>query len=274
MQKQGWIKGVISGALVTGLVLGSVGLVSATSNSTSSEQGSAKPSLERRIPGGSGHGHAMGMNMDLSSLVEDGIINSAESTAIQSKIDELKADRQAEMEKIQAMTKTERQAYIKDNKPEKIDFLTTLVNEGIISSAQAEAIQNAKQTKNQQGMQTRLKEILSSLVEKGTINAEQSELILTSLPAQQKDQKADMEDFKAMTKAERQAYIQQNPREKISPLADLVTAGSITQAQADAVMQAIPGHHGADGEGRGEGQGPGSGKAPVDNSDTRTNGND
>ncbi len=269
MQKQGWIKGVISCALVGGLLLGSVGLVSADSNNSDSEQSSTKPSIERRMPGGPGHGLGIGMNLDLDSLVEEGIISSAESTAIQSKIDELRAERQAEMEKVQALNKTERKAYLEENKPPQTDFLTTLVNEGTISSARAEAIQDAMQTKRQQEMQSRFNTILSSLVAKGTINAEQSELILNSMPAQNKDQKPAMKNFKAMTEAERQARVNSCP--KISPLADLVTAGSITQDQADAVIQALPGHQGADRDGRGEGQGPA--KFRADNQRMRTNSN-
>ncbi len=288
MQKQRFIKGVLSGALVGALMLGTVGLVSATTDSSSSDQSSnTKSSIECKMPRGPGHG--MGMELDLTSLVTNGIITNAESTSIQTKIDELNADRKAEMEKVQAMTETEREAYFKAKQTtatEKTDFLTTLVNENIISSGTADAIRTATQAQKQKEQQARLTEGLSSLVDKGTITSAQSKLILAELRAQQTDRQAEMEKVKAMTETEREAYFKANTTEKANFLADLVTAGTITQVQADAVRTVVggpnragkggstPDRNGQAGHGKGMGHGGGIGTGPANSSTTQTNTND
>ena len=287
MRKQRLMKGIISGALVGGLLLGSVGLVAATTDSSSSDQSSnTKSSIECKMPGGPGNGHGCGMDLDLTSLVEDGIITSAESTAIQTKMDALDATRKAEMEKVKAMTETERKAYFKAKQTaatEKTDLLTTLVNENIISNDTAESIRTAMQAQRKQEQQTRLTEGLSSLVDKGTITSAQSELILAELQAKQTERQAEMEKVKAMTETEREAYFKANKTEKASLLADLVTAGTITQEQADAVSTVIGGPNGAGkggpapdgtgqaGPGKGMGHGGGMGRGPANSSTTKTN---
>ena len=73
-----------------------------------------------------------------------------------------------------------------------------------------------------------------------------------ALKEEQTERQTEMEKVKAMTADERQAYFQENKPEQNSCLADLVTAGTITQEQADAVQKAIGGS-------RGEGRGPADG---------------
>jgi hypothetical protein len=205
---------------------------------------------------GMGMEKGMGMNLDLAALVEDNVISSEESEAIQAKIDALKTERQAEMDKIKAMTAEERQAYFASKKAEtnesnvKTDFLTTLVNENIISSDTADAIREAQQTQREEAMQNRLTEGLTALVDDKTITSEQSDAILAALKEEQAARQAEMEKVKAMTEEERQIYFQENKPVHDNCLADLVTAGTITQDQADAVQKAIGGS-------RGEGRGPG-----------------
>ena len=273
MIKKPWMKGVITGALLGGLILGSVGIVYASSDSSSTNGVSGlKAAVQSMMSGGRGHGSGMGMDLDLATLVKDSVITSAESTAIQTKIDALNASRKAEMDKVKAMTKTDRDAYFKANqtaKTEKTDLLTTLVNENIISSDKADAIRTAMQTQRQQEQQTRLTEGLSGLVTAGTITQAQSDAILAKFEAQQTARQAEMDKVKAMTETEREAYFKANTPEKDSLLADLVTAGTITQAQADAVQTAIGGPGGADKGDRGHGGGMGRG--PANNSTKQTN---
>jgi hypothetical protein len=279
MIKKPWMKGVITGALLGGLILGSVGIVYASSDSSSTNGVSGlKAAVQSMMPGGRGHGSGMGMDLDLATLVKDGVITSAESTAIQTKIDALEASRKAEMDKVKAMTKAERDAYFKANqtnkniKFEKTDLLTTLVNEKIISSEKADAIRTANQAQRQQEQQTRLTEGLSTLVDKGTITSAQSELIMTKLQAQQTERQAEMDKVKTMTETERQAYFKANTPAKDSLLADLVTAGTITQTQVDAVKTVIGGPHGADKGDRGHGgSGEGMCRGPANSSTTQTN---
>jgi hypothetical protein len=281
MIKKPWMKGIVTGALLGGLILGSVGLVSASSDSSSTTNDStSKAAVQCKVPGGRGHGP--GMDLNLATLVKNGVITSTESTAIQTKIDALDASRKAEMDKVKAMTKTERDAYFKTNqtnKFEKTGLLATLVNEKIISSDKASAIRTAMQALRQQEQQTRITEGLSGLVDKGTITSAQSEIILTKLEAQHTARQAKMDKVKAMTETERNAYFKANPPEKANLLADLVTAGTITQAQAEAVKTVIGGPGGAQkGDrghggppGRGMGHGGGMGRGPANGSTTQTN---
>jgi len=263
MNKRPWLKTVVAGALLGGLLLGSVGFAyAADSNSVSTAVDNVKSKIQSMMPGGRGHGpgmgmeKGMGMNLDLAALVADGVITSEESEAIQTKIDALKTERQTEMDKIKAMTDEERQAYFKSKKAAtnesnvKTDFLTTLVNEDIISSDTADAIREAQQAQREEAMQNRLTEGLTTLVNDKTITSEQSEAIMAALKEEQTERQTEMEKVKAMTADERQAYFQENKPEQNSCLADLVTAGTITQEQADAVQKAIGGP-------RGEGRGPG-----------------
>jgi hypothetical protein len=284
MIKKPWMKGVITGALLGGLILGSVGIVYASSDSSSTTtDSSSKAAVQCKMPGGreNGLGMGMGMNLDLAALVKDGVITSAESTTIQTKIDALAASRKAEMDKVKAMTQTDRDAYFKANqtaKTGKTDFLTTLVNENIISREEADAIRTAMQAQRQQEQQTRLTEGLSGLVTAGTITQYQSDTILTALEAQQTARQTEMDNVKAKTQTEREAYFKANTPVKDNFLADQVTAGTITQAQADAVKTVIGGPGGADkgdrghgGSGRGMGHGGGMGRGPANSSTTKTN---
>jgi len=282
MNKRPWLKRIVTGALLGGLLLGSVGFAyAADSSSVTTAVDNAKSKIKSMMPGGLGHGPGMGqekgigINLDLEALVTDGVITSEESEAIQTNIDALKAERKAEMDKIKAMTDEERQAYFESKKAEtnesnvKTDFLTTLVNENIISSDTADAIRETQQAQRQEAMQNRLTEGLTTLVNDKTITSEQSDTILAALKEEQAARQAEMEKVKAMTAEERQAYLQENKPEQNSCLADLVTAGTITQDQADAVQKAIGGP-------RGEGRGPGGmghggmGSGPANNNSTQS----
>lgn len=267
MNKRPWLKRFVTGALLGGLLLGSVGFAyAANSSSVADKVGNVKTKFQSMMPGGSGHGHGMmgrgmGMNLNLEALVKDGVITSDESTAIQTKINALQAERQAEMDKIKAMTAEERQAYFQARKiaandldTVKTDFLTTLVNDKIISNDTANAIRGNQQAQRQQEMQSRMTTNMSSLVEDGTITSAQSDAILAAMKEEQTERQAEMEKVKAMTTEEREAYFQANQPTRGNCLAELVSAGTITQEQADAVQQAIGGPRGA---GKGAGRGAG-----------------
>ncbi len=259
--KKGLMTGIMSGALIGGLLLGSVGLVSAAADdSNAKSKSTSKPTLSGKMLRGPGQDMGKGMKLDLTALVDKGIISQDQSTAIQAKMDQLNADRKAEMTKIKAMTAAERQAYMKANKPAKVDLMASLVDSGVITSAQVDAIKAFKQASRQQEMKENQLKSLTALVEKGTITADQSNLIVQKMDQAATERQAEMDKVKDMTPAEAQAYFKANPREKTNPLADLVTAGSLTQAQADAVRQALHGGRGPGGEGRGMENGKGNGK--------------
>lgn len=269
MNKKPWLKKVVTGALLGGLLLGSAGYVwAADSSSVSNTIDNVKTKFQSMMPGGRGHGHGMmggemGMNLNLQTLVGEGVISSDESTAIQAKIDALQAERQADMDKIKAMTAEERQAHFEARKTAaddleavKKDLLTMLVDEKIISSDTADAIRNNQQAQRQEEMQRRTTDQLSALVADGTITSAQSDAILAAIQAEQAERQSEMEKVKAMTAEERQAYFQANQPTRGNDLAVLVSAGTLTQEQADAVQKALGGPRGG-GQGHG-GKGPGN----------------
>lgn len=272
MRKRNWLKSIVAGALLGGLLLGSVGIVYAADNSSASTAlDGVKSKVKSMLPGGHDRGPGMegqrdiGINLDLEALVKDGIITSDESDAIQAKIDEIKAERQAEMDKIKAMTKEERQAYFEskktdaDQKAKKTDMLSSLVEDNIISSDTAAAIRETQQTQRREERQETLTDQLAALVEDGTITADQSDAIVAAMQEQQEKRQAEMEKIKAMSDEEREAYFKDNkPAAPSNFLSELVTAGTITQEQADTVTKAIGGPRG---EGKGHG-GKGFGLGP------------
>lgn len=277
MSKRPWLKKIASAALLGSLLLGSVGIAYAADNDTVADTANkVKSKFNSMMRGGRGHGPGMmgqemglGANLGLDALVQDGVITSDESTAIQNKIDALDAQRQSEISKIQAMTAEERQAYfearktaVADKDAVKTDFLTTLVNEKIISSDKAEAIRTAQQSLRQAEMQDKLNTELTALVDEGTITSAQNDAILAALEAQQKQRQTEMVKVKAMTAEERAAYFKDNRPVCNDCLADLVTAGTITQTQADAVCNVIGGPRG---KGQGNAAGANCGNCPNNN---------
>ncbi|HWQ77076.1 MAG TPA: hypothetical protein VN441_17345 [Syntrophomonas sp.] len=271
MRKRSWLKSIVAGALLGGLLLGSVGIVYAADNSSASTAlDGVKSKLKSMLPGGQDKGPGMegkrdiGINLDLEALVKDGIITSDESDAIQAKIDEMKAERQAAMDKIEGMTKEERQAYFEskqtdaDQKAKKTDMLSSLVEDNIISSDTAAAIREAQQTQRREERQEKLTDKLAALVEDETITADQSDAIVAAMQEQQEKRQAEMEKIKAMSDEKREAYFKENKPATSGFLSELVTAGTITQDQADAVAKTIGGP-GGEGKGHGgKGFGPGS----------------
>lgn len=278
MNKRLLVKRIVVGALLGGLLLGSVGFVYAADSDTAfAAFGNAKTKFKSMMPGGRGHSQVMGMekgmgmHLDLAALVEDKVITSEESAAIQTKIDDLRAEGQAEMDKIKAMTNQERLTYFASKKAEtfksyvKTDFLTILVNENIISSDTADAICKARQTQCQEAMQNRPAQGLAALVDDKTITSEQADAILAALKDEQAARQAEMEKVKAMTEEARQAYFKENKPGQNNCLAALAAAGTITRDQAIAVQKAIGGPLGK-GRGPATGSGcqgvPGGGRGP------------
>ncbi|PKM75885.1 MAG: hypothetical protein CVU90_15315 [Firmicutes bacterium HGW-Firmicutes-15] len=237
------VKKYISGFLIGGLLLGSGAAVLADNDaSPASSQANGTPPIHGPKMPGMQQANPELMVSIYAGLVSDGTLTQAQVDAITAKITQLDADRKAEMEKIKAMTQSERDAYWQGNKPEKTekaDLYTHLVNDGTITSAQAENIKLAIQNKMAAQRQEQLQTTLSGLVDKGTITSEQSAAILAEIAQEDTARQAAMEKMKDMTKEEREANKQDNKSEKTGHFADLVTAGTLTQAQADEVSQAL-----------------------------------
>lgn len=137
-----------------------------------------------------------------------------------------------------------------------------IISVGVVSYASntksTNSVKNKPQTTQQNGKMDQkvdFKTKLAELVTAGSITQAQSDKIVAYMNSEQATRKAEQDKLKAMTDAERKAYFEANKTEKATPLASLVTDGTLTQAQADLVVKAImPGGFGGRGE-RGNFQG-------------------
>lgn len=91
-----------------------------------------------------------------------------------------------------------------------------------------------------QGEQTKMKEILSGLVTKGTLTQAQMDSILTSMDKVRAEHQAAMEKIKNMTDTERQTYMKQLKDNKTDTISKMVEDKLITSEQAEAITNAMP----------------------------------
>lgn len=164
-------------------------------------------------------GNGSGGRGPLSTLVTDGTLTTAQVTAIH--------------EALQAQRESDRAAHEAEMVAARDAVLAELVTKGTLTQAQADAIKAA----DRGGMR--------ELIADGTVTRD-------DLAAVHDAMKADREANRAEHEAERKA-------DRDAALAALVTKGTLTQAQADAVtaaMDAAPAKGGKGGKGHGGKGGP------------------
>ncbi|HYE09641.1 MAG TPA: hypothetical protein VEF53_05630 [Patescibacteria group bacterium] len=185
----------------------------------------------------------------LKELVTAGTITQNTSNKIQVYIEEQQTAAKAEKEKLQGMTAEERKAYFEDNKAnmtKKQNLLSTLVEKGVLTQTEADAIkavQEAKQAEQRAAQQAKQQEQLNTnlnqLVENKTITQDQATKVIEFVEKSQAARASEMAKLKEMTKEERAAYLKSNSPSKSNILTQLVTDKVLTQEQADAVQKAI-----------------------------------
>lgn len=197
-------------------------------------------------------------------LVEADLITAAEGEAILEYLTTMREHRQTEMEKIKEMTEEERQAYFKENQNERTDLFAALAEADIITEEQVQDIESYLHSKAAAQQQEETASQLAKLVADGTIDEEESIAIAAYLEKEQQARQAEMEKIKAMTEAERQAYLEENRPDKPNRddmkymtgaerqqmkadrpnlLQALVEDGTLTQDQAEAVTKVLSGRH-------------------------------
>lgn len=188
---------------------------------------------------------AEGIKAKLDALVTSGTITSDQENKIvafmQQKLDEKKA----EMQKVEAMTDEEKNAYFEANKTkQRQDMFNELVAQGIIDQNQADAIEKAMpqtQVRIKFDSSKGISAQLDNLVKAGTITQTEKDSVTAYLEKKASDQKAEMEKVKNMTDEERRAYFEENKAaQKSDVLADLVKDGILSQEKADALKEAMP----------------------------------
>lgn len=259
MSNKDAMKRFVGGLLITGLLLGGGGLALAATTNTGTD--GQNNSIAPVCGSGFSDKHGMrGLNSDelqsvLDQLVADKTITQSQADQIMTEEKQAQSDRQnlkgqmeTMKEKFKNMTQDERKTYLEENKTQKVDMFSQLVKEGTITQDQADEIIKAFQDKIAAERQTELKTALTGLVDKNVIDNEQMTAVLDQLNESKTDRQNQLDTFKDMTPEQRQAYFKANQPAKGNPLAELVSAGTITQAQADEIIKAI---HGDGGRGMG-----------------------
>lgn len=215
----------------------------------------------------------------LDTLVKSNTINQSQEDKIIAGYKAIETARIAEMNKVNKMTEAERKTYFESKtKTQAPDVLANLVKDGTITQAQSDAIkavfpgkgpagfggprgrrgnQGVNNGSNKQSMnvamEANMKTQLDTLVKAATITQAQEDNILLAYKANDTARIAEMTKLKAMTDAERKTYLDsQTKAQRPDVLANLVSAGTLTQAQSDAVKAVIhenDNHHGFGGPG-------------------------
>jgi F0F1-type ATP synthase delta subunit len=190
----------------------------------------------------------------LKTQVTAGVITQAESDAITSF---LKTKEAAEKTKLDAMTSSERQSYMKANKPVRENIIAELVAANLLTQDQASKIKASMPQRTEggekcgpgQGMKQGdpLATILKAQVTAKVITQAESDQVTAFLKTKEDAGKAEMtaekSKLEAMTPADRQSYMKANRPAQENIFADLVTAGILTQNQADTIKAAMPQRH-------------------------------
>jgi len=201
-------------------------------------QGQMQAALTERIRG------------ELSALVSQGIISQEKADAMLAFYTDWQNSVQEEREKLKNMTDEERKAYL-DGKKEEISQNgrekrapgTELVEAGILTQDEVDAIVNYYTEQAGAKRQEAIEEKLLALVSDSTITDGQKDAILAALKEGAWMPKTGITDKT------------QKPAGRMNPLQALVEDGTLTQAQADTVAKALFGM------GRGPGRPTGEGLA-------------
>jgi len=236
------------GLTIGTLTLGSSFSVSAAGTDTTSSKSAVKTSQNGKGNRGQdknrGNDKGQRGKIDTASLVTSGVIDQTTADAITAYQATQETAQKAEMEKVKAMTDTEKKAYFESKKSEtKTSLLDQLVSESIITQTQADAIKAAQPQKddNNENRGQRGKIDTASLVTSGVIDQTTADAITAYQATQATTQKAEMEKVKAMTDTERETYFESKKSETKTSLLDQLVSGSIiTQTQANAIKAAQP----------------------------------
>lgn len=183
----------------------------------------------------------------LAELVTKGVISQATLDKINAFFEEQHAQQQAEREKLQSLSADELKAFFAEQKNrlghEKQDRFADLVSAGVITAAEAELIQSELAALQTAAHQTRVREQVNSLVAENLISAETAQKMETFLLNQATERKAEMDKLKNLSADERKLALENNKPQlstsvSLNPYSEMVTAGILTQSEADAIMAA------------------------------------
>ncbi|MCG8500502.1 MAG: MICOS complex subunit MIC60 [Firmicutes bacterium] len=255
--------------LIGGIVLGSIVLTmgagafaveedSATGTAKASNFSQMKMGMRHKMhkcdclaKGGQRKGPAVNketLETVLSELVEDGTLTQSEAEGVIAFLEDKAAEKKARWEEMKEMTREERkeylEAYRQENQGQRTSLFGEMVEEGILSEAQVDAIREKKHEKMQELKREKMNEWLSAFVEDEVITQDQADDILDFMEQKAEERKAHCEEIKDMTSEERKEYLEQIREEKKNIFEEMVEEGVITQEQADEMAKNKPGRRG------------------------------
>lgn len=181
-----------------------------------------------------------GMTETLSSLVKAGTITQEQSNKINEYLTAKQTAMKAEADKIKSMTAEQRKAYFEANKPNKrVDFLKDLIDQKVITQAQADAIKEAMPKMNKPDGK-RMKLNFDAQVKAGVITQAEADKIKAYMEQKKTDRQTEMDKVKAMTQEERDTYFKAKKAEaKVDLFSELVNQGILSQEKANALKSAV-----------------------------------
>lgn len=254
---------VVGGLLIGGMLLsgGGMALAGDADTTTNTNTDKAKQFAEGRGFVGPGHRggdfggpmHRGGFGLQgsanfqesIDKLVTDGVITQAKADEIKAFLESQAKAKQAEFDKIKAMTPEERKAAMDKMREENKDKPRTglweeLVTNNVLTQAEADKIKTTLQTQGEAERAAKLTEAIASLVKAGTITDAQGDQIVAALQAADAERQALRAKLDGMTEEERQQYCEENKdKERTNPLEALISAGTITEDQGKALFAAI-----------------------------------
>lgn len=256
MIKKVTIKKIVSGIVVGGLVLSFGGIAFAdTKTDNNIQKGRRDPSASTgmvrgdKVMGGMKGNLKEGMNIKLQDVLKELVSN---STIAQAKSDELQAyitkkdeDRKAEFEKIKSLSAEDRKAILDKQQTVKVGkgqgMFSDAVKDSIITQEQADAIQGKMVQMAQAAKKKQMTDSLNTIVTAGTITQDQMDKILTYVDREEQSRKEVLEKIKNMTPEQQKEYLKNNAVDRKDFLSQLVTDGTLSKDQADAVSKSLHG---------------------------------
>jgi len=251
------VAAVLSGMLAGGILV-SAGSIMADSSENSQPSESSKIEIMRDRGGMKGFGDIGpgfimkvqgGIETILDGLVAEGTITQAKANKISDFITQKYEDMKEQREEMKNMTQEEREAVRSEKQDNRVNLLTELVEKEIITQDEADAIQEKQQERmeaQREEMAARQKEIMETrydqLVEEGIVSEAQADEIKEFIQAKAEERKAQMDELKDLTDAERKAFFEENKdrQKRVNILDEMVDEGIISQDQADKLAERKP----------------------------------
>ncbi len=228
--------------VITGVAIGMMALGGGTAIYASEKETASEVTVTEK-------GHQMkAAKMDFDALVTKGIVSQETANKMATFQEEQEAAVQAEMEKVDAMTDEERQAYFESNNHVKqFDLFDDMVTEGIITQDEADAIEDVMPAPHATfEMRTdasgaELETVVAELVTDGVMDQATADEVIAYNQSTEAERKAEMDKFDAMSEAEREAYAEENAAVQFKdPISEMVAEGIITEEQGNAMKEAMP----------------------------------